>query len=597
VSGVLGRLRQLSRAQRRELATTAVVMVATSLATLAGPALVGYGIDDGLRRHDPTALAVVSGAYLVAATAAFVLERVQIVAVNRVGQRFLADLRRAVFDHLVALSMDFFEREPPGRLVARMTADVDALQDLLEQGLLSFVTSLVQLGVAVVVLVVLSPVLFGLVALTVPVLVLASRRFRAEASGAYLVVRERIGETLSSFQEALTGVRVIQAFSREEDKVRRFGEANRAQLEANLGAVRVAARFFPVVEATGVLATAAVVGVGGLVVRAHLVPIGMVAAFVLYVATLFDPVQQMSQLYNSVQSAAAALAKLFGLLDTPPSVREAPGARELPPRGLLELDDVSFSYPAARDGSGAGRLPRLGPAPDDGPAPALERVSLSVPAGERLALVGPTGAGKSTLAKLVARFYDPTSGAVRFGGVDLKDATMASLRRRIVLVPQEGFLFAGTVLDNVRLARPEATDDEVREALRRLGVLERLEALPGGLRTEIAEGGAKLSAGERQLVALGRAALADPAVLVLDEATASVDPGTEAAIEAALEALFRGRTVIVVAHRLTTAARADRVAMVVGGRLVEVGSHAELLARGGPYARLYASFAGAGVGS
>jgi ATP-binding cassette subfamily B protein len=339
--------------------------------------------------------------------------------------------------------------------------------------------------------------------------------------------------------------------------------------------VRISAWYLPVIELSGLLTTAIAVGVGGWWVHTGALTIGTVTFFVLTLSNLFEPIQQLSQLFNIVQSAGAALNKLFGVLDTPIDVPERPGAVDLPERGEITVDAVGFAY---TDGE-----------------PVLRDVDLTIPVAARIALVGPTGAGKSTLAKLIARLYDPTEGSVRYAGIDLRDATLRSLRERVVVVPQEGFLFNGTILENVRLARAGATDTEVLEALEAIGVRERFESLPEGLHTEVRERGSRLSAGEKQLVSLARAALADPAVLVLDEATSSLDPGTEVVVEVAMARLMEGRTVIVIAHRLSTAERADVIGVVADGRLAELGSHDDLVARGGFYAGLFATWSG-GIG-
>ena len=569
---VMRRAFAMLRPYRGQVALAAGVMVASTASLLAGPALVRYGIDHGLRERDPGALNLAAAGYLVAALTALALARWQIMLVTRIGEQFLRDLRVKVFDHIQSMSMAFFDRQQTGRLVARMTSDIDSLQELVQMGLVMFVTNFLLLVFSVVVLVALSPLLAVACLVSLPVLIVASVRFQRSSNRAYLAVRDRVGQTLSTLQEGLSGVRVIQAFGREDAQVRRFSRHNQDQLDAHLHAVRLSALYFPVVELAGVATTAAVVGFGGVLVHRGDVSIGTVAAFVLYLANLFEPIQQLSQLFNLVQSAGAALSKLFGLLDTPSAVVERAGAVDLPATGALEVDGVGFSY--------------------DGRTPVLDGVHLTVAPGERLALVGPTGAGKSTLAKLLARLYDPTAGAVRFGGVDLRDATLSSLRAVMAVVPQEGHLFQGSILDNVRVGRAGAGDVDVEAALARIGLLERFSALPDGLQTEVRERGSRLSAGERQLVSLARAALADPAVLVLDEATSSLDPGTEAEVERAMDVLLDGRTVIVIAHRLSTAERADRVAVVEGGGLAEVGSHAELLAAGGRYAGLYASWTG-----
>jgi ATP-binding cassette subfamily B protein len=400
-----------------------------------------------------------------------------------------------------------------------------------------------------------------------PVIVIASVKFQRDSNTAYLSVRERVGQNLGTLQEGIAAVRVIQAYAQEDHQIKRFERSNRSLFDSHVRSIRISTWYFGLVEFSGVFAASLVVGVGGWLVHRDTVSLGTVVAFILLLSSLFDPVQQLSQLYNGVQSAAAALHKLYAILDHKPEVDEAPDAIDLPARGELIVQGVTFKYQA-------------------GTQPALQSAELIVADGERIALVGPTGAGKSTLAKLMARLYDPTVGSVSYGGVDLRQATLASLRQRIVVVPQEGFLFNGTIRENVRLARVTASDAEVEAALLRLGILDHFERLPEGLDTEVRERGSRLSAGERQLVALGRAALVDPAVLVLDEATSNLDPGTEAEVEAALERLMQGRTTIVVAHRLTTVQRADRIVVVDKAHIAEVGSHRDLLERGGKYAAL-----------
>jgi ATP-binding cassette, subfamily B, bacterial len=567
--GVMRRLVRMLRPYRAAIVLSSALLVAQTTCLLIGPALVKHGIDSGLRRHDAGALNLSAAVYLGVAILALFLGRFVILHVARVGETFLRDLRGRVFRHLLSLGMDFFEREKTGRLVSRMTSDIDALQELVSQGLVMFVQNALIFVGAVIAVFVLSPVLAACTLVIVPPVAIASRWFRRESNRAYLEVRERIGQNLATLQEGLAGVRVVQAFARERAFTSRFRETNEAQYDANLETVRISARYFPIVELTGVAGIAVIIGMGGYLTDQGIVTVGTVAAFVLYLNNLFEPIQQLSQLYNTVQSAGAALHKLFGLLDTGTSVAERTGAVDLPGHGVLEVVDVSFAYTDEV---------------------VLHGVSLRIEAGERLALVGPTGAGKSTLAKLLVRFYDPRQGVVCYGDVDLRDATLQSLRERIVVVPQEGFLFAGTIRDNVRVGRSDATDAEVAEAIDALGLGERFTALPEGLDTEVRERGSRLSAGERQLVSLVRAALADPAVLVLDEATSNLDPGTERAVERALERLMEGRTVVVVAHRLSTAERADRVAVIDDGRLVELGPHDELLARGGRYARLFAAW-------
>jgi ATP-binding cassette subfamily B protein len=572
---VIRRLLRMLRPYRARIAVVCVVLIAQISAVLAGPALVKYGIDHGLLSNngdgDSGALNRAVVLYLVMALVAWGLGRAAIVLVARIGEGFLRNLRNGLFRHVTSLSLDYFEREKAGRIVSRMTSDVDALQELVSQGLVMFVMNIFLFIGAVIVVLAMSWQLAVGVLVIVPPVYLASRWFRRASNAAYLDVRDRISTNLSNLQESLAGVRVVQAFGREQAFKSRFRRTNDDQYEAELVTVRISAKYFPIVEYAGVAGTAVIIGYGGWLTGQGIVTVGTVTAFVLYLNNLFEPINQLSQIYNMVQASGAALQKIYSVLDEQPTVRERPGAVDLPESQEIEVNDVTFAY-----------------GDND---PVLHDVSLRIRAGERVALVGPTGAGKSTLAKLVARFYDPTAGSVRVAGVDLRDATLSSLRDDIVVVPQEGFLFAGTLRENVRVGKPEATDAEVEAALDALGLLERFAAFPEGLETEVRERGSRLSAGERQLVSLARAALADPPILILDEATSNLDPGTEQSVEQALERLTHGRTVVVVAHRLSTAARADRIAVIYDGCLAELGSHEELVDRGGHYASLYAAWA------
>jgi ATP-binding cassette, subfamily B, bacterial len=567
---VLRRTARLLRPQAARVAGALAMVVLWTGTVLAGPYLVRYGIDHGINEGDAGALNAAVIGYVVVAVLAYVTNRIQITLISRVGEDFLRRLRIRVFDHLQRLSMPFYDRSKAGVLVSRMTSDVDSLAELIQLGLAMFVSNALLLLVSLVVLTTVSWQLMLVCMVGLPPVILASIKFQRDSNDAYLDVRDRIGSTLSHLQEGIAGVRVVQAFAREDVEVGRFERGNRELYDSHMRSVAISAWYLPVIELAGWGTTALALGVGGWWVDQGMLTVGTVAFFVLTLSNLFEPVQQLSQLFNMVQSAGAGLHKLYELLDTPVDVPERPGAVDLPGASDIEVDGVSFAY-------------------GDGPL-VLRDVSLRIPTGTRLALVGPTGAGKSTLAKLVARLYDPTSGAVRLGGVDLRDATLASLRGRIVVIPQEGFLFNGTIRDNVRLARSDATDSEVERALRAVGAYERFAALPEGLDTEVRERGSRLSAGEKQLVSLARAALADPAVLVLDEATSSLDPGTEALVESAVDRLLEGRTVVVIAHRLSTSERADVVGVVDGGGLVELGTHAELLAAGGRYASLYATW-------
>lgn len=571
VTSLIRRTARLGRLYRRTVLLALGLIVLWTLATVAGPVLVRYGIDHGIRDRSATALNVTVLVYVAVVISGYFVSRRMYVAVNRAGEGFLRDLRVRVFGHIEQQSLAFFDREKAGVLVARMTSDIESMGELIQWGLLQFVSNGFLLIVSLITLFAMSWQLALIVVVILPLLGLASIRFQRVSNEAYLAVRERVGNNLSTLQEGISGVRVVQAYGREAEQAGRFLRSNRSLYDAHMHGVRVSTWYFGLVEFAGVVAVACAVGIGGWMVHRDAVSIGTVGAFVLMLASMFEPVQQLSQLYNTVQSAGASLNKIYGILDAVPDVAEARDAVELPRRGDLDLRRVTFSYIGGRT--------------------VLENVDLRIADGERIALVGPTGAGKSTLAKLISRMYDPTWGTVSFGGIDLRKGTLASLRDRIVVVPQEGYLFSGTIRDNVRIARVGARDAEVDDAVRRIGAWENFSGFEAGLDTEVRERGSRLSAGERQLVSLARAALVDPAVLVLDEATSNLDPGTESVVEAALERLMEGRTVVVVAHRLTTVQRADRIVVVDSGRVAEVGTHGELIGRGGRYAALAAAWA------
>jgi len=564
---VLRRTAGMLRPYRWRVVLAATTLVTWTLFTLAGPLLVRRAIDLGLRVGDRDELWRSVGLYVAVAVGAYVTYRLAIRNLAIVGEGFLRDLRNRAFERLQAQSLSFYDRMNSGVVVSRMTSDIDSLQDLVQFGLLMFVSAGLLLVLSTIILATLNLPLLVLCLIVAPPVALATVKFQRDSNTAYLAVRDSVGSTLDSLQEGISGVRIVQAFAREDIEAKRFAATNRRLYETHMDSVKVAAWYLPIVESAGGVATAIALGVGGWWVATGEVTLGTVAAFVLILQSLFGPVQQLSQLFNLVQSANASLAKVYGLMDERVEVDDAPDAVELTGAGRVELDGVGFRY-------------------GDGP-PVLSGIDLTIADGERLALVGPTGAGKSTVAKLVARFYDPTDGTVRIAGTDISTVTLSSLRRQVVVVPQEGYLFTGTVRDNIRLARPEASDADVEAAVARIGAAQIFTALPDGLDTEVQERGSRLSAGERQIVSLARAALVDPAVLILDEATSSIDPGTESLVETAMDSLMRARTVIVIAHRLSTAARCDRVGVVLDGRLAELAPHDELVAAGGHYTDLF----------
>jgi ATP-binding cassette subfamily B protein len=574
----LGKVLVLLRPYRLRVIVMFVALVLATAAALAPPYLAGRAIDDGIRGGDLGALDLIVVLFLVAALVNWGATYVQTYLVNWVGQRALQDLRMRIFAHLQSLSIGFYSRNKAGVLISRMTNDVQALDQLVTDGIVTlFASSLTLVGTAAI-LVALDPGLALVTFTTFPVLLISSLAFRIASADAYRLTREKIAFITAYLQETLSGIRVVRAFGQEERHKERFAELNDENREANMKTVYLNAAYFPSVELLSAVATAVILLYGGSqVVSGDGVTIGVLAAFVFYLNSFFDPIQQLSQLYTTYQAGMAALDKIFELLAEKPDLVEKPGAADLPAiAGEIRFDDVSFCY----------SLPD-----EQGAAFALRDVSLTVPPGQTVALVGATGAGKSTLAKLVARFYDPTSGRVLVDGHDLRDVTEKSLRSQLGIVPQEGFLFSGTIRDNIAFGRPDATDVEVREAARAVGADEFIARLPEGYDTEVGERGGHLSAGQRQLVAFARAAVADPRVLILDEATSNVDVHTEARIERGLRRLLAGRTAIVIAHRLSTIRGAGRIVVMDGGRVVESGTHDELIAAGGAYAALYRDWA------
>jgi ATP-binding cassette subfamily B protein len=562
------------RPHRRPIVAAALAMVGATAISLAAPLLTKYAIDQGISKGDARAINVAAGVFLVLVLVRPVFERIVVLGSARAGERFLGDLRVAAFDKLQQLSMPFFEETRAGVLVSRLTNDVQTLTTFTRMVLVEVVGSVLLFVVTLVILVTLSPLLSLVMLISVPLLVWSSLRYGKRSRPAFLDLRDCVAETMSSLQEGLTGVRVLQSYRRETDRYAAYRVRSRAQVAAWRRISLVNIGFFPMIAFAQSLALASVLVVGGYLERHGRVTVGTIVAFSLYLISLFDPIARLGDWYTEFQSGRAALTKIAELLAEPVTV--GAGTASLPSSGTLSATGATFAY--------------------GGGVPAAADISLSVGAGEHLALVGATGAGKSTLAKLLVRFYDPQEGAIAFDGVDLRTVAADELRRRIVFVPQEGHLFSGSLADNIRLGRPDADDHEVRSALAAIGALERFERLPDGLSTDVRSRGVRLSAGERQLVSIARVALADPAVIVLDEATSALDPRSEAAVELALATVAEGRTMITIAHRLSTAERADRVALLDGGRLVELASHDDLVRDGARYARLWASWQ-AGLGA
>jgi ABC-type multidrug transport system fused ATPase/permease subunit len=562
------RLLGLLGAHRGRLAWATVLMLVTTGATLARPQLVQYGIDRGIVAGSVTVLGAAVAAYAVMSVVENAAGAWQRYTLIKVGIRVITDLRNRMFRHLLALPQSFHDRNRPGDLMSRVTADAETLSDFVTWTVIAAIQSVLTLAGIVWLLVTKDAGLALVTFAVLPFMAAATWRWLRLTRNRYTAVREAVGDVSARAEESLSGIRVVKGLGQERAVQARFSRANDEQRTKDLGTDLVSSAFYPVIDVLSDVSVALVLGLGGLRVLAGDLAPGEFAAFLLLVQQFFDPIRDLTTRIDSVQDSAAAGARIFEILDAPITLTDRPDAVELPPAaGHIRFEGVGFGYVEGRR--------------------VLDGVILDLPAGTTAALVGATGAGKTSIARLIGRFYDVQDGAVRIDGYDVREVTLASLRRQIAWVPQEVGLFAGTVLDNLRYGAPDATEEQVVAAARAVGADEVFAALPDGYGTRLDEGGGGLSAGQRQLVAFTRALLTDPAIVILDEATANVDVATEARMQAGLATLLAGRTAVIIAHRLSTIVNADLIVVVAHGRIVETGTHADLLAAGGAYADLY----------
>jgi len=567
---IVRRLAGFVRPYRWQVVLALLLMLVGSGMMIAGPYLVKQALDAGLSAGSLPALTQAVTLYAITAAVQWVATYFRVYVMSRVGQSIIYDLRGELFDHLQQLSLSFYSRYSVGRVITRVINDVGVLREFLTWAVLAIARDLFTLVGIIVAMLAMNLHLSLLTFAVLPLMIGVTVLFRRRARDNYRQVRAAISWVNSVLAENINAVRVVQAFSRQAHNYAHYrDEVNRNNLDTNLKAARIASAYPSAIEFLGTLATALVVWVGGAAVLGETVTPGVLVAFILYIDRFFEPIRDLSRRYDSLQSTMAGGERVFALLDTPVEVQDSPSAVEMPPiRGEVRFEAVDFNY-------------------SDDPAPVLQQIDLHVQPGDTVALVGETGAGKSTLVKLISRFHDPVNGRILIDGYDLRQVTQLSLRRQMGIVLQDPFLFNGTVAENIRFGRLEASDEEVEAAAQAVGAHDFITRLRQGYDTAVEEGGLLLSVGQRQLISFARALLADPRILILDEATSSVDTQTERVIQQALVRLLKGRTSFVIAHRLSTVVNADRIVVIQDGRITEQGTHQELLAQGGAYYELY----------